>query len=133
MEVTMADVTEALLTLEKLAKSAIESSAAAEKSAERTESELANWKPPRLKLTGLEKAYFSAVSKTGDLTSVAPSAIKAIANAERAMNASTVDAAVKRLNEHAAKLLSEHKGDKKANQFKKDIDAICNKLKGLLP
>lgn len=81
-----------------------------------------------LRLTGLEKAYFDAVKAGNGLTSVRPSAVKAIAAVEKKLSTQTVKAAISALQQHVDEVQKSDGSDKRFSKFQKEMKGVCARL-----
>lgn len=89
-------------------------------------------KPRKLVFPDLVKSYTGAVKKTDGLTTMRPSCLKAVQAAENAPSAKSFKAAVSALSSHSSETLKKNGKDKKAKQFKKDLDEIRKKISAYL-
>ena len=89
-------------------------------------------KPRKLVFPGLVKDYGGAVKRTDGLTTMRPSCVKAVQAAENAPSGKSLKAAVSALSSHLSEVLKKNGKDKKAKQFKKDLEAIQKKINAYL-
>lgn len=86
---------------------------------------------PKIKFTGLVKAYMDAIKKSDGLTSARPATLKAVQDAEKKPSSDTVSKARDALQKHAAELKKASGKDKKFAKFEarmNDIDGQLGKL-----
>ena len=120
---------EAQKKLDEVKKLAI----ANDKKIDKVDSMLKGLKPPTFRLADLTKQYNTAVRKSDGLTSVKPSCVKALQNAEKKPDPTILKAAIKSVSDHRADVQKTSKKDKSKTKavaaFSTALDGIIKSLK----